>query len=305
MAHQYMGKPCKSATLRGTIERALGMRTMLENESLRLIVCKITNLPSVPSSYHKLCEAVSNPKCGINEIAEIVQCDPAMTVRVLQLVNSAFFGATSEVTSVQQAVRSLGTELIKGMALVGNILTAIESKTSEDIAADQLQLNWIKSAMLAKSFMTDTAKGETAFTAALVRDVGKIVMALELPDQVSAILHEARTTGRVQHEVEKEKLGTTHAEIGAYLLGVWGLPLSIVQSVAFHHAPQLRADGAFDIIAAVHVAGTLIDARDKINPPLEPASLMDTEFLRACGADRELPRWLGLAEQQQAKTSQP
>ncbi len=301
MAHQYLGKPCNSAALRGTIERALGMRTLLENESLRLIVGKITNLPSVPASYHQLCQAVSDPKCGINEIAEIVQGDPAMAVRVLQLVNSAFFGATSEITSVQQAVRSLGTELIKGMALVGNILTAMESKTSEDIAADQLQLNWIQSAKLAKSFMTDTAKGETAFTAALVRDVGKIVMALELPDQFSEILREARMGGRLQHEVEKEHLGTTHAEIGAYLLGVWGLPFSIVQSVAFHHAPHMLVDGAVDIIAAVHVAGTLMDARDMITSPAEPASLLDAEFLKASGADMELPRWLGIAEHQRAE----
>jgi HD-like signal output (HDOD) protein len=295
MAHQYLGKPCNSATLRGTIERALGMRSMLENESLRLIVGKITNLPSVPSSYHQLCEAVSNPKCGTHEIAEIVQGDPAMAVRVLQLVNSAFFGATSEVTSVQQAVRSLGTEVIKGMVLVGNILTAMESKTLEDLSADQLQLNWIQSAKLAKSFMTDPAKGETAFTAALVRDVGKIVMALELPDQLFEIVREARTSGRPQHEVEKEILGTTHAEIGAYLLGVWGLPLSIIQSVASHHAPHLLADGAVDIMAAVHVAGTLMDARDMTNPPAEPASLLDAEFLKVSGADQHLPSWLALA----------
>jgi HD-like signal output (HDOD) protein len=305
MAHQYLGKPCNSATLRGAIERGLGLRAVLENEALRCMVGKITNLPSLPPSYHQLTRAVSDPKCGISEIAVIVQSDPAMAIRVLQLVNSAFFGATSEVTSIPQAVRSLGTELIRGLALVGNILSALESKPSDEFSTDQWQENWIRSARLAKSFMTDPVKAETAFTAALVRDVGKIILASEMPGRFSEILREVKATGRTQHAVEREQLGVTHAEIGAYLLGVWGLPFSVVQGVAFHHAPHLPPDGVVDIIAAVHVAGTLMDARDMIHPPAEAASLLDAEFLKASGADRELPRWLALAEQERAEIKRP
>lgn len=305
MAHQYLGKPCDSATLRGAIERALGLRSALENETLRRMVGKITNLPSVPPTYHELCRAVSDPKCGINEITVIVQSDPALTVRVLQLANSAFFGPTSEVTSIQQAVRSLGTTMLKGLALVGNILSALKVTPSDEFSTDQWQDNWIRSANLAKSFMADPVKADIAFTATLVRDVGKVILASEMPGPFSEILREMKATGRPQHTVEGERLGVTHAEIGAYLLGVWGLPFSIVQSVAFHHTPRVSADGAADIVAAVHVAGTLTDARDMINFPVEPASLFDMEFLKASGADQELPRWLALAGQQDAEIKQP
>jgi HD-like signal output (HDOD) protein len=305
MAHQYLGKPCNSTTLRGAIERALGLRSVLENETLRRMVGKITNLPSVAPTFHELCRAVSNAKCGINEITGIVQSDPAMAVRVLQLANSAFFGATSEVTSIQQAVRSLGTTMLKGLALVGNILSALEAKPTDEFSTDQWQGNWIRSARLAKSFMTDTARAETAFTAALVRDIGKVIMASEMPGPFSEILREMKASGRTQHAVESERLGVTHAEIGAYLLGVWGLPFSIIQSVAFHHMPRMPADDTADIVAAVHVAGTLTDARDMIHPPAELASLLDAEFLKASGADRDLPRWLALAGQQDAEIKRP
>jgi HD-like signal output (HDOD) protein len=296
MAHQYLGKPCKSATLRGAIERALGLRSVLENEALRRMVGKVTNLPSVPPSYRELCQAVSDPKCGMNEITGIVQRDPALAGRVLQLANSAFFGATSEVTSIQQAVRSLGTSMLKGLALVGNILSSLVVTPSDEFPIDQWRDNWIRSAQLAKSFMTDTAKAETAFTAALVRDVGMVILASEMPGPFSEILREVKATGRTQQAVESELLGVTHAEIGAYLLGVWGLPFSIIQSVAFHHAPRISEGSSADIIAAVHVAGTLTDARDMNNPPADPASLLDAEFLYASGAQQELPRWLALAD---------
>jgi len=298
VAHQYLSKPCDGSTLRAAIERALDLRTTFLDESFRGILGKITQLPSMPQSYLELSEAVADSGYNINLIAEIVQRDPAMSIRVLQLINSACFGSQIQTTSIVEAVRFLGTDLLKGLALMGNFLNAAECNKYEDFCLDRLQSNWIRSSKLARRFLSGSEQAEAAFSATLIRDIGRLILASNLPDQFEESLRETKATGLPAHLVEKKIFGTTHAEIGAYLLSMWGLPLNIVESVALHHTPRQLPKGPAEVLAAVHVAGAITDAWDISDAPIDPAAHLDLEFLQAAGLAEETKRWLALAEEQ-------
>jgi HD-like signal output (HDOD) protein/ActR/RegA family two-component response regulator len=292
VAHQFLSKPCDATTLRVAIDRTLGLTTLLRSPELRAAVGRFESLPSVPHTYLALTQAAQDPTKGISDMAGIVQRDPAMSSKVLQLVNSAYFGSSQRVASIQQAVMYLGFELLKGLALTGNVFAA-GLKMPAGFSLETLQEHSLRTACLAKGFVDAPKQADEAFTAALVHDVGQIVIATGLPKAFEEIATEARASGRPLHVVETEQLGVSHAEIGAYLLGVWGLPFSIVEGVAYHHRPSDLGDGPCEILAALHAADALVDATP--DHPLEAA--LDLGFLERAKVLDRLPRWQAFADE--------
>jgi HD-like signal output (HDOD) protein len=146
----------------------------------------------------------------------------------------------------------------------------------------------------------DIAKGspqrEDTFTAAMVHDVGKVVLACGRPSLFARVLHLAKDRKRPLHDLERQAFGASHAEVGAYLLGVWGLPMTIVEAVAFHHEPGKAANGDHKTIGAVHVADVIVDGVSAGEDDETIASRLDMEFLATAGITPDLPRWRGLLE---------
>ena len=126
----------------------------------------------------------------------------------------------------------------------------------------------------------------------MLHDVGKLVLVTRLPEQALAIAAAAAETGRPWHELEEEVLGVTHAEIGAYLLGLWGLPQQTVEALAFHHTPERLSRTAFDVLSAVYVADVLID-EEMVAQNLGGAELsgpLDDEYLATLGVADQVRR---------------
>ncbi len=292
VAHQYLAKPCDPGSLRQTIERALGLQNGLDSPGLLNLVRKITKLPTVPRIYNQLTAALANPKSRVDDIAEIVKSDPALTIRVLQLANSSSFGSGTQVTAISEATRILGNDLLKGLALVGNILSMMDHKI-KDFSVDHLQENWIRSAELAKRFLSQSKQSEAAFTSALIRDIGLVIIAHQLQQEFEQIIKEKKASGLPLHVVERKILGTSHAELGAYLISTWGLPFSLVESVAYHHTPSQKLQGPYELLSAVHVAGAVVDSWDAHSQPL---ALMDIEFLKARELFEKCQEWTAEAE---------
>jgi len=140
--------------------------------------------------------------------------------------------------------------------------------------------------------VTGQRPAQNAFTAGLLHDIGKLVMAVCIPDQFKEVRKICKTSGRATHEVEAELLGVTHAEVGAYLLSLWGLPHSIVEAVAFHHNPSAALENTFDLPTAVSLANALVDEFTSKRPfTLE-------EHLKALNVEDRLPRWRTIAQQE-------
>jgi HD-like signal output (HDOD) protein len=213
-----------------------------------------------------------------------------MSAKVLQLVNSAYFGNTQRIASIQQAVMYLGIELLKGLALSGNVFGTIGKAGIEGFSLETLQMRSLRTACLAKRFVADPRRAEEAFTAALVADIGQIIIATGLRKGYQDVLRQARDGRRPLHAVELETLGVTHAEIGAHLLGVWGLPFSIIEGVAYHHRPNALGDGPCEMLGALHAADALVD------PPQEGVEAeLDLDFFERAGLVGRLVEWRRIA----------
>jgi HD-like signal output (HDOD) protein/CheY-like chemotaxis protein len=289
VAHQFLTKPCESGALRVAIERTQALHALLASDEIRGVVGRLVSLPSVPQTYLALTEAARDASTGIADLTAIVERDPAMGTKVLQLVNSAYFGGFQRIASIRQAVLYLGIELLKGLALSGNVFATGDLASAGFSLAD-LQTRSLRRACLARRFVDDPRQAEEAFTAALVCDVGQIIMAMCVRTDYRDIRQAAQRSQRPLHAVELETLGVTHAEIGAHLLGVWGLPFSIIESVAYHHRPGALADGPCEILAAVHAADAFIEAAP--GGPID----VDPAFVERMALGDRLARWRRIAD---------
>lgn len=290
VTHQFLNKPCDAATLRGVVERTCNLQALLQSDATRNVIGKLDRLPSPPATYLRLTEAMADPKVSSKSVAAIVEEDPAMTAKILQLVNSAYFGLAHAATSVGQAVNYLGLEVLRALTLSAHVFGTADGTSMCRAALDAIQRSSLATGTIAKRMLKNRELANDAFTAGIVHDVGRIVIALALPAKHREISERAATSPSSESSLEQEVLGVTHAEVGAYLLGVWGVPFSIVETTAFHHAPSAALNDAPDVLAAVHVAGALVHAEGTREPEL------DLAFLERTGLAAEIDGWRAATE---------
>jgi HD-like signal output (HDOD) protein len=295
VSHQFLSKPCDAALLQVVVERACELQALLGNENIRQVIGKLDKLPSVPQTYWELTQAAARHDVVVDDLAEVVERDPAMVVKVLQLVNSGYFGLPQRITSVRHAASYLGTELLKALALTAHAFGTSEVPAVDGFSLEGLQRSSLQSARLVKRIVTDPKQANDAFAAAMVHDIGQIVLSLGVPEVFGTALRRARVEGRPAHVFEREALGVTHAEVGAYLLGFWGLPLAIVEAVAYHNAPGLLPEGPTQVLAAVHIADALLSGQFPRNGP-PPPELLDMEFISRAGFADRMTEFAKMAE---------
>jgi putative nucleotidyltransferase with HDIG domain len=279
------------------IERTSGLRELL-TDSLRKEIGALGQLPPVPAVYLELTSAMDRPDVSNRKIAAIIEKDAPMAAKTLQLVNSACFGMLKQVTSLERAVAYLGRDLIRDLSLTVHIFSLLQSTAIRaGFSFDAEQEHSLITAKLAKRLVSSPRQVQNAFTAALLHDIGKLALAVCIPERFMKVQLARKTTGRPSHELEAEMLGVTHAEVGAYLLGLWGLPYPIIEAVAYHHNPSAALERTFDIPTAVSVANALVEEMTE-NRPIGIA-----EHLQSLGVIDELPDWTAIAreELQQSK----
>lgn len=239
-AHQYLSKPCDPAQLQDLIERALRLRALMDEKKLSELIGSLRNLPVLPRAYEELVEELGEPEPSIRKVSEIVQRDVAMCAKILHITNSAFFGLRCEVTDLAQAVSYLGLNTLKSLVLAHHAFSSDSaSKLPEGISLEALSNHGIAVGACCRAIAGSRDRGvcpQEAFTAGILHDVGKIVLAANLPEEYERILESTEESRCALFETEREVLGTTHAEVGAYLLGIWGLPDLVVEAVAYHHS---------------------------------------------------------------------
>lgn len=289
VAHQFLSKPCNAELLRSVIERTCGLQALLDSESLRRVVGGLDHLPSVPAVYRELSAAASKPEVALASLAEIVERDPAMAAKVLQLVNSAYFGLAQRLSSIHHAVLYLGVELLRGLTLTASVFSAYNGASCRGFSLEELQSHSTQSARIARRLLKGRPSADEGFTAGLVHDVGQVVLATGFPKDYADVLRLARDARRPLEDCEEEIFGVNHGVVGAYLLGVWGLPFSIVEAVAYHHRPHVVATGGLEVLAAVHLADNLADASQ---PTHRHETVIDFEFVGRSGLSGDQAVWI-------------
>lgn len=273
VSHQFLAKPCDAGLLKQVIAQVCGLHDLLRSDHLRRIVGRLDKLPSPPAVYTDLLAALGRPNTTVAEIAEIVSRDPAMAAKVLQLVNSSYFGLPRPLASIERAVGYLGGDMIRSLALTVGIFSRLPEMPCPGFSCGALQERAILGGRLARAFLAhDRARASEAFAAALVRDVGMLILVVGSPAQYAPLVARAAHGDGDLCALEREAFGVSHAEVGAYLLGVWGLPCSLVEAVAHHHQPDPAEHDDQDTVLAVHVAATMADQASQHRPvELAPA----------------------------------
>lgn len=302
VAHQFLSKPCDPEKLREAIDRACGCAALLGDETVRRVVGTVGSLPSLPATCAALLAALQDPDVALDRIGHIIEQDVGMTAKILQLVNSAFFGRPCEVTTVTTAVSFLGLDVLRQLVLSVEIFQTFRpARAVSGFSLRQFELHSLLAAKLAARLPAPKATAAVAVVAALLHDTGKLVLAARLPEEFGRAIETATAKSVPLHAAEQELTGTTHAEIGAYLLGLWGLPRSIVDAVFRHHRPSASQPGSgeLDALAVTHIADALAFETAQGVSAGAPAgcALLDTSYLEELGVAQHLADWRKLASQ--------
>jgi HD-like signal output (HDOD) protein/CheY-like chemotaxis protein len=276
IAHQFLAKPCEPGELVAAVERALRLRLELRGEHLQAELSCISALPSPPSSLHALLEILESPDSNACTVARVLEGDVALGAKVLQLVNSSFFAPRSRTTSLEEAVVRLGIQTIRSLVLMDEMGRAFQ--IPEGVPSDwleRLNAQALETAQLARRLAAPEARND-AFCAGLLHECGQLVFAVCRPAVFATLLNIRERDSRPLADIERETFGVTHAEVGAYLLSLWGFPLEIVEAAAHHHSgpAELKSSGGLGALGAVRLAHVLVESEriSLCTAPGEPAS---------------------------------
>jgi HD-like signal output (HDOD) protein/ActR/RegA family two-component response regulator len=294
IAHQIVAKPCTSRKLANVVSRARFLREILREDGLQELVGRIDKMPALPRIYRELTQTLRDPNAGAADVAEIIRQDIGMTAKALQLANSAAFGATQKITNIRVAVACLGFNLIKNLVLNVTLFRRFDPTIrTAGLDPESLQSHAFRTGSVAYRLLEHNREREDAFTAGMLHDVGKLILASELSHDLTAILRRMASTEQPMHQVEREILQTSHAEIGGHLLMAWGLPYPIVEAVAHHHDPARVEHLEFDVLPAVSVANALVGEWETELGirPVRTQTPLDLQRLERWGVADRLPEW--------------
>jgi len=295
-AHLCLSKPCGSECLKQAITRACHLRDALFSDSLNDSIVQLKKLPMIPPLYLEIMDCLKSADCTSNKMGEIISHDMGMTVTLLQLVNSPFFGHSRNVTNLGKAVSLLGFDTVRAIALSSQIFAQFDQRKLQN---NRLRGLWEHS-LLIGAVARDITLAENqerkmvddAFIAGLLHDIGKLVIAYNYPEGHKEILEKSFRERISLEEAEVRVLGASHAEIGGYLLDLWGFPYPVVEAVFFNHAPRESVTRKFAPLAAVHAAdyicaGLQADKSELFCVPLS----IDFDYLREIGLAERTPVW--------------
>ncbi len=283
--HQYLPKPCDAESLKATVNRVCAMRNVLTNEKIRGLTSQLESLPCLSGLYAELMEALETPDVTIRTVGNIIRQDVAMSAKILQLVNSAFFGVQRHVSCVEQAVMLLGLELIKALVLSVRIFSQFNHEKPGRFNQEALWRHSMTTAnftrLIAAEINCVDKQRDYMLLAGMLHDVGQLVLATVQRQDYERVLERLEMDAVTTYQAEQEIIGATHAEVGAYLLGLWGFADSIISAVAWHHRPQRTAEPD-PVVGGVYLANAFaceVQPARRLQKPLQ----LDEMFLQQQG----------------------
>jgi HD-like signal output (HDOD) protein len=293
-AHQFISRPWKPRELVAIIERSLALDAWLSNDKLRAFVPRLGKLPGLPSTYFEVLKRAESPHSSVESISEVIAHDPTLTARLLQMVNSPACGLTKKITSPSEAVSRLGLDTVKSLVLCLQLFAQSAPVAGASISLEQLWHHSFSVAKLASKIVLQCIASEgmasDAYTAGLLHNIGQIVLATNLSKEYSAVVQEAKKRKCPVQQVESEQLGVTSNQVGSYLLGVWGMPLPLVEATALHLAPGSATTIEFSLVTVVHVANVLAyESHGPVNGLVMPE--LDSDYLATLELPKKTDAW--------------
>ncbi len=293
-AHQFLAKPCDTVTLIETVKRSCALRRHLSNPQVLQVVAQIGSLPVLPTVYTDLVHALGSENSSIVEVGKIIARDVSMTAKILHMINSAFFGLRHPVEDLSRAVMYLGVDTVKSLVLSMSIFTKFDQSTVEEFSIEALHQHCLRVGAIARRIAQEIPlsrqEQNDAFTAGVLHGIGRLILVSNFRDVYRKAVEESKLLNIRLTDLEKEKLGTTHGELGGYLLGLWGIPDPIVEAVSLHTDPRTSPVRTCGPLTMVHVANAI--DRELCHDELPGGGFgYDMQYLQELGVADQLPRW--------------
>lgn len=292
-AHQFLSKPCSSEVIIATIQRALELQSVLNDDSVREIVAQLDSLPAIPDLYVKVAEELQSGEPDLQAVADLVEQDIGISATLMKVVNSSFFGFYETVTTPSRAVVLLGVEALKGLILGVNLLRELDLSDFPGYSVEKLWEHSLQTGYFAKVIANeeglDREVSENCFICGILHDVGKLVLVTNLPEKYRSVLETVQAGNGPILDAEERVLGVNHAGIGAYLLGLWGFGIDVVSGVLGHHSPVLCGEGVTPGLV-VHAANVFQHELADSHSGYHFTSL-DSDWFRSQQMEERLGRW--------------
>lgn len=295
IVHQFLEKPFEPYMLMQFITRAFALRDQLEESGIKDLLLEMGGVPSVPTLYKEIMQAMQAENPSVEKIAAIIEKDAGMSAKVLQIVNSATYGLKQHVSNVVQAATLLGLSNIRNLVLAAEAFQPAEDDALPDnFKIETLWNHSLKVASFAKKIVMleseNQKMADEAFTSGLLHDIGQIILATKRTQEFGDVLRRVQETGEMLIEVEKEVFGATHAEVGGYLMELWGLPDVVTEAITFHNIPSGCEEEEFSVLAALHAANYFAEGSDDEDSALMTSSFDSVHFERL-GLDDHVEDW--------------
>lgn len=293
VAHQYISKPCEADQLRALIRNAARISDLKVDEHVKRLIGSIDQLPSAPDAYLSLMKVLRDEESSFEDIARIISRDMAMTAKVLKLVNSSFFGLRRTIETPLEAVAFLGAETIKGLVLVNGVFEQAKPFRLNGFTLGDLWEHSLLTSAGAKAICAleglGPAQQEEAFVGGLLHNLGMLLLANQLPEGYQKVLDMVESEGIGVTVAEQWEFGVGHPELGAYLLGLWGLPSPILEIVSGHHHPADTGGPCATPATAVHAVDVF--AAEHTRTAVFKAVRMEPWLLDRLAKEGRLERW--------------
>lgn len=308
VAHQIMGKPCEPQKLYHAVARAFALREQLNSGALKGLLHRMGKLPALPVVYNQILQEMVLEDTSVARVGKLIEQDPALSIKVLQIVNSAYMGVRNPVSNLVQACSMLGLENLKNVVLMAEVFEMPRGQKlppsfnlgalwSHSLAAGEGARH------IASAETSDRKVIDGAFTAGLLHEIGQLILATQLTDEFSQAIRHAEDSKIPLVDAELEILGATHSQVGSYLLELWGLPDPVVEAIAFHIHPsacpaedyslqesgyQLPETAAFTALTALHAANYFCEEQES---GMDVKAEIDTAYLENLGYLDKLEGW--------------
>jgi HD-like signal output (HDOD) protein/CheY-like chemotaxis protein len=293
-AHRYLSKPCDALALKAAIARALSLKRLMADDTLAEIVGNVATLPSPPGAYLRLRECLDSAEASIDNLANLIERDVALTAKVVKLVNSSFFGHREPILNIARAIALLGTDTLSALVLGDELYDAGTSILVPEFSLVRLSAHSFQTAAWARAVAAHEGLPPTtieqAFLAGLLHDAGRLVLATrKRPSPVQDLERRQAATplGMVTH----------HSAVGAYLLGLWAFPEAIVEAILWHHCPSQSGKPGLCLAGLVHIGDQL--AHEAASPDEARSRGLEPGYLESLSATKRWAEWgaLGLARE--------
>ena len=260
---------------------------------MKKVISGIDHLPSLPTVYAELQKTLRKEDVTADDIAKVIEKDIGMTAKLLQLVNSSFFGLYQKVDSPARAVNLLGFDTIRILVLGVQIFSELKTD-SPAVSLSFLMDHSMKVAQCSKKIALESLDNlelvNDCFLAGMLHDIGRLLLLANFTDSYLPLVEAAKNEGALLVDKERQQFKATHGNIGTYLIGLWGFSGNILEAICYHNNISAYPRETFSPALAVHVADALYY---KFHPQHALGALpeVDVEYLEKTGFRSKLPEW--------------